>query len=207
MLKLKKHALLPILGMLSSVTVHAQEHAHTRSNSDAHIHGIASMTIALDQGVMEVEYESPAVNLVGFETIAKTDEQILAAEKAKSQLESATTLFIIEGSNCEVTESNVNFSAILGDIEHTDDHETHENDHDTDHHAHENEHDEEHEENHSELSAHYQFKCDNTENVSSINVTLFEQFPTLEEIDAMWITEANQGAIKLSINNTIVRLE
>ena len=209
MLKLKILFLLPVLAMFSCFTLYAQEHSHTRTNSDAHVHGIASMTLAIDDGVMEVEFQSPAVNVVGFESKATTDEQISAAEKAKSQLQSPTTLFIVEGSNCEITESEVNFSAILGELDDKD--HVDESDHETDHHAHENhddEHDEEeHNDDHSELSAHYQYKCDKSENITSVEVTLFEQFPTLEEINAAWITEANQGALTLSSDNTIIKLE
>ena len=47
-----------LLPLFLIAKVHAEE---------AHIHGLATLTLALEGNSLEIEFESPAANLVGFE--------------------------------------------------------------------------------------------------------------------------------------------
>jgi len=53
-------------------------HAHEHGSLGAHVHGIASLNLALEGSKFEIELDSPAINLVGFEHQASSD-----ADKAK----------------------------------------------------------------------------------------------------------------------------
>ena len=72
-------ALLPLHAAQAANHEHSHAHAHEEHASlDAHEHGVASLNVALDGQTLEIQLQSPAMNLVGFEHEAKSD-----ADKAK----------------------------------------------------------------------------------------------------------------------------
>ena len=61
-------ALLPLAAM-----AHDHDHDHAEHASlGAHEHGVAQLNVALDGNTLEIELESPAMNLVGFEPVSYT---------------------------------------------------------------------------------------------------------------------------------------
>jgi hypothetical protein len=100
-----------------------------------------------------------------------------------------------------------------------DDHEKHEdhydhekyNDHDDhdkhdDHHAHDHHNENDHGESHSEMVASYSYSCNDNSKLSSIKVSLFESFPGIETINAMWVMLSNQGSVRLTAKNSTIEL-
>ena len=61
-------ALLPL-----AIAHAADEHDHEHGSLGAHEHGVGRLNAALDGQTLELELESPAMNLVGFEHAATTD--------------------------------------------------------------------------------------------------------------------------------------
>lgn len=59
----------------------------------AHQHGSAELDVALDNGLLELELRSPAVNLLGFEHRARSQADQRTLEAARKQLEQPETLF------------------------------------------------------------------------------------------------------------------
>lgn len=176
------------------------------AQSEAHVHGLANLMIVLEGDEIEIGFESPAMNLLGFEHVATTDDEIQLVEKAEQILESPSTLFSFSGSSCELQNMTLDLSGVM-DEEHHDEHEEHHESHGTadthdehEEHADEDAHHDAHEghEGHSEIVANYHFDCDDIARISSISVALFDHFPGLENINAMWITESRQGAETLS---------
>ena len=202
-----------------------------REQHDAHTHGVANMTLVSENGVLEIEFESPAVSLLGFEHKPSTQEHINAVEAAKVILKSSPTVFTAQGAKCSVDIINVDILGPAGEAledEHDDHaHETHLEDEHDDHahethseeehddHAHEAHSEEEHDnhvqhersESHSEVSASYVYRCDNTEKLKSINVALFEHFSGLEKINVNWVTETQQGQVILRSASSIIKLK
>ena len=63
-------ALLP-LAVAHAHDDHDHDHAH--GTLGAHEHGVAKLNVVLDDNTLELELDSPAMNLVGFEHAASSD--------------------------------------------------------------------------------------------------------------------------------------
>lgn len=174
---------------------------------DAHVHGLSQLTIAVEGEKVELEFSSPAMNLVGFEHKATSKKDIAAVKQAESILRQPEMLFALSEAKCKPIHTHVDISGLIeqhedhhghkGHDEHKD-HKDHK-DHD-DHKAHD-----EHE-THSEIVANYSFECKDSSVLSSIKVSLFESFAGIYKIQAMWVTPGKQGSAKLTAENSVVLL-
>ncbi len=164
-------------------------------NQQAHTHGLATLTLALENDVLEIQFESPAANLVGFEHKATSANEKKAVTQAETTLKEPKGLFSFVGADCQSKKTSVDVSGLMG--EQGNEHEEHE------HHGHSEGHDES---GHSEISAHYRFSCDDAKKLAAVSVALFNEFHGIEKIDVMWITEIKQGAVTLSANKKTISL-
>lgn len=174
----------------------------------AHVHGLATLTLALEGNTLEIQLESPSANLVGFEHVAKSEQEKARIHKTKSLLDDPQNLFSFDGSSCKIQNIDIDITAVLVDTHAEDDHGHHDEDkdhHEDEHHDH-TDHKDGHEDSHSEIDAHYQFTCDKAEQLKSISIELFKQFPGIEKIDAMWVTKSLQGSSVLFASNKTIRL-
>ncbi len=184
------------------------------ANQEAHVHGIAELTVALEGNRLEMHLESPAANIVGFEHQVSTNKQHHAVKTAEKRLESPQKLFSFAGTNCSTQQVSVDLSAVTGLKEeshehHTDEEHAHHDDHHGekhDDHGHD-EHDAHHEKTHSDIEARYHFACKQGEKLKSISVNLLDHFPGIEELHTQWITEAGQGAAELSAKSKVIHLK
>ena len=61
---------------------------------------------------------------------------------------------------------------------------------------------------HSEVTASWEFTCENPESLTELDATgLFEQFPRFEDIDAQWASDSGQSAAELSASAPVLRFE
>lgn len=160
---------------------------------DAHVHGLSEMTIAIEKQTLEIQIESPAVNLVGFEHKAQTKKDIATVEKAKLLLEHHAVVFSLSGGSCKLVNQFIDVSSITNTHHHPEKEHKHEINHSS-------------EISHSEVTAIYQYHCEKTSELSSITVTIFDLFPDIQEMQVMWISEIKQGAIMLNPTNKVVNL-
>jgi hypothetical protein len=176
----------------------ASDHGHKQH--EAHLHGSAELTLAIEADSLEISLESPAANIVGFEHRATSPEQVNAATKAQAALNSAERLFSFTGSSCSLQKASIDMSAI---IEPDQAHDTHEKHHagDGDHEHHDDE-----EGSHSEISAVYHYQCKSGADISGITVNLHDYFPAIENLKIMWLTDSGQGAVELTGEANFVRL-
>jgi len=194
---LKSRALLTItycISAISAISVATASETHT-----AHTHGVASLTLAFERGALEVEFESPAMSILGFEHKPSTQTQIDSVEKSKALFKSAEQILSIDGANCSLESAAVDIHGPAGQvIDHDDEH----------HHSHQDSEGTDHEQNesHSEVSATYTFDCVGDEAVRSVTVLLFEHFSGLEKIKVNWVTEAKQGQAILRPKSSRVEL-
>ena len=151
---------------------------------DAHVHGLSQLNIAVEGEKVELEFSSPAMNLVGFEHKATSKKDIAAVKQTESILRQPEMLFSLSEAQCKPVYTNIDISGL---IEH-------------DHKAHD-----EHE-THSEIVANYSFECKDSSVLSSIKVSLFESFAGIYKIQAMWVTPSKQGSAKLTAENPVVLL-
>lgn len=148
--------------------------------------------LVLESGVLQIQFESPAANILGFEHIAKSPEQRKAVRQVEIILKQPDLLFSFVGADCQAKITEVDLSGVVGNEQHGHEHHNHSAEHD--------------EGGHSEISARYNFICNNPEKLDSISVLLFKQFPGIEKIDALWITETKQDAVSLTSSSSAVFL-
>ncbi|MDG2115553.1 MAG: DUF2796 domain-containing protein [Porticoccaceae bacterium] len=163
-------------------------HDHDLPQQDAHLHGYVELTLALERGSLEIHLESPAVNIIGFEHKATSQKQLQTIEQARQTLEASVELFSFDGGDCSLKQATADFPALA------------------EHSAHDEEEHKTTEESHSEITAHFEYDCEQDAGLDSINVNLIDHFPTIEKIKAMWVTDVKQGAVELTAKSNIIRL-
>ena len=155
-----------------------------------HVHGESKMNLAVEGNVLEIELESPAHDIVGFEHMPKTAAQRDSVKRAVATLKDGAALFRLSpGAGCKLQEAEVE-TPLAEDEEHK--HEEAEHKHDE---HKEGEHAEE--EVHSEFHAHYRFRCADPAQLKSMEVKLFESFGRMEEIEIGAVLPAGQRAMTL----------
>ncbi len=186
----------------------------------AHVHGTAAINLAIEGEELEIEFVSPAGNIVGFEHEAVTPGERQAIRDAIEQLEEGNALFELpHAASCSLR---------VADVEHGHQEEEEEeesadghgrgaqhDDHDEHEHA-EAEHEDSHDEHghteekadstHSEFHAHYHYECDGSP-IREIGVRLFEHWPRIEEIRVQALTPTGQFGGVTKAKDPVIRLE
>jgi len=165
-------------------------YAVAREQHGAHVHGVASLSIAVEDNVLEVLFESPGVNLLGFEHQAKTDKELEIISSVSAQLSEPTELFTFSGAECLPVSTEVELTGAVGESEHN--HAAKDSD------------------KHSQVHASYRFECSSEQHSGGIpkeiKVALFERFDGLGKINAQWVTSDSQGSAILDASKTIIEL-
>ena len=175
-------ALLP----LSGVYAH-DDHDHEHGSLGAHEHGVAHLNVALDGNALELEFDSPAMNLVGFEHAATS-----AADKAKvaavrTQLETPLALFgLAKAAGCSETDQELE-SPLFGDRPVAD------------------EDGDEHDHDHSDIHAHYKLECASPAQLTRLDLApLFKAFPATQKIQLQLIGPNGQKGVELTPANAAI---
>jgi hypothetical protein len=71
---------------------HASVAAEFRSRG-AHVHGNATLDIAMQDATLDIEFESPAINVIGFEHAPGTDQEKTALMQANRAFDAGNQLF------------------------------------------------------------------------------------------------------------------
>lgn len=166
----------------------------------AHVHGLAELTLALEGSTLEMEFSSPAMDIVGFEHQAANAQQVQAVEDAESRLREGAGLFTFGGTQCVLQDVAINLSAVQAsdrqeDAAHR--HHEHDDDHDSGSHHHDDS-------SHSDISAHYQYRCADTASLESLRVGNGALPFGIEEIKVMWVSERGQGTTVLTAANQLI---
>jgi hypothetical protein len=198
----------------------------------AHQHGVAVLMVGQQGAEVELVFESPADNLVGFEHRAQTAAEQQKLAEAESIMSNPEQLFVLPAAaKCRLRELEQDWPAVEaeGHDEHHD-HDEHDhhakhddhNDHDKhdghDHHAkhddhsdhdkhddHHKHHDHDEESGHSDVAIQLHFDCDNADALTEVKVELFKFFPALERIEVQSITDRGQNQAQLkSSQNTFI---
>ncbi len=185
-------ALLP-QAIAQAAEVHDHEHEH--GSLGAHEHGVGRLNAALDGQTLELELESPAMNLVGFEHVASTDADKAKVAAARAQLEKPLVLFSLpKAANCVVSQQELK-SPLFGDKPDADDHDD-DDDHATDGKGLAAE---EHHHDHSEIHAHYQFTCAAPGALKTLDLSqVFTTFPATQKIQVQLISPSGQQGVEVT---------
>ncbi|AZE51454.1 putative zinc-binding protein [Pseudomonas chlororaphis] len=177
--------------LLPLAIAHAAEkhdHDHEHGSLGAHEHGVARLNAALDGQTLELELESPAMNLVGFEHAASTDADKAKVAAVRAQLEKPLALFSLPpAAGCVVAQQELE-SPLFGDKP---------EDHDEDHDEAKDAGGHEHHHEHSEIHAHYQFTCATPGALKSLDLAgVFKTFPATQKIQVQLISPSGQQGVE-----------
>ncbi|MCF4979403.1 DUF2796 domain-containing protein [Pseudomonas gessardii] len=177
-------ALLPLAAQAADE--HNHDHDHEHGSLGAHEHGVGRLNAVLDGKALELELESPAMNLVGFEHLATTDADKAKVTAARKQLEQPLVLFSLpKAAGCVVSTQELE-SPLFGDKP--------EDDHD---HATDGKGAAAHDHDHSEIHAHYQFTCATPAALKNLDLAnLFKTFPATQKIQVQLISPGGQQGVE-----------
>ncbi|GAB3380868.1 DUF2796 domain-containing protein [Azotobacter armeniacus] len=179
--------LLPLGLAQAAGSHHGHEHAHDHQEThgetlDAHEHGSALLNLALDGSVLEIEFASPAMNLVGFEHAARSDADRAKVAEARARLEQPLELFGIPvAASCRVQEQSLHGAllepgAAAG-------------------------------QEHSEIEARYRLQCSAADTLEGLNLAvLFGTFPAMQKIHVQLIGPHGQHGLELSPERSGLKL-
>jgi len=170
---------------------HSESDASSTRAADSHTHGDATLGIALEGTTLTVELDTPLFNILGFEHVAETAEQKAVAEKAKTRLAAAASLFTFN-SEAGCSPNSDTIAVVLGADDHGDEHA--------------NDHDDEHGESHKDVILTYEYTCQRPNNLKDVSVGLFEHFQNLTELDLVFLGPNTQKQVELSADRTRVDL-
>lgn len=168
----------------------------------AHEHGVARLDLVAEGSTLLIALESPAQNLVGFETRPHSDQQrALVNTTLEALRDPANSFRFAGGNNCKLVHGEARW--LDGDDHHDDEpeqagdaHETtggaderhgHDDDHETADHGHEDDHemaddDKDSHGGHSEIRVKWEFDCPEETLPTELDVLLFSAYPAVREI-------------------------
>ena len=164
---------------------------HNHSDSAAHIHGEAALNIVMAESLLEIEFISPAYNLVGFEHKANSSEENATVKQAILLLEDPIKIFKLTDAKCELKKTLVDSDLISEEKHH--------------HHDHHHEAKETKSESHLDFRANYSFFCEQASFPSAIKISLFEYFDNLTKVKSKWISNQKQGYKVLTSNDKSIQ--
>ena len=180
--------------LLPLVVAHAaDEHDHEHGSLGAHEHGVGRLNAALDGQTLELELESPAMNLVGFEHAAATDADKAKVAAVRAQLEKPLVLFNLpKAAGCVIAKQELE-SPLFGDKPDADD------DHDQDA-------KDEHHHDHSDIHAHYQFSCSSPGALKTLDLAnIFNTFPATRKIQVQLISPSGQQGVEVTAKTAALK--
>ena len=174
---------------------------------DSHEHGSANLNIAIDNKVIAIHFESPAVNIIGFEYQPNDEAQRSLISAAKSKLSNFANSYELQGEpNCLMISSSADWVSEHSESEHS------ESEHSESEHS-ESEHSEQDETvgasletEHAEFVVEFELQCEQINNLTAIDVSLLALFPAIDEIDTQVIYTGGQIKQELTRNNTLIKL-
>ncbi len=156
------------------------------SQLGAHVHGTGELAIAIEaDGTIQIQLDTPAYNLYGFEYEPRTDDERASVAAAEAILDDAGTLFGFGAADCAISR--------VGQDDHGHDEHDHEA-HDHEEHA------------HSDVSVTYSGQCAQPDQLSSITTTLLVQFEELSTLNGIFLSPNQQLAFELTGDATETRL-
>ena len=146
---------------------------------DAHVHGEAVLEMVIDEAGALVTFEAPAIDIVGFEYLPKTDaEQAAINDKLALLGDIATVVTLPADAGCTVDHGHVDFEA--------------------------EEHDGEVE--HIAFHAEFEVECANPAALTQFETSVFSHFPALEEMEVEVVSPAGQKGGHLEPGETTFEL-
>lgn len=151
----------------------------------AHVHGVASLQVAVEDKTLTMNFSSPLDNLIGFEHKAHNQAEVDKVQSMINQFYKKTSLFIpTKTAECQIKTINLESLVIKKNPEDV---------------AKKPEHEEE--AGHADLDGEFIFTCNRPENIRDLQVNLFKTFPNLHQLNVEVVNAKGQTAAKLTPEN------
>ena len=136
----------------------------------AHRHGAARLQVSLDGQTLQITFEGPADNILGFERAPKNEAQKSTLAKVEQQLKEPARLFVVPpDARCEPQPARVELKLPPPNSR----------------------------EEHSETEAEWRWRCEKPDAITHIDVALFKLFPRLKTLRAEVATPRGQRTVTL----------
>jgi hypothetical protein len=151
----------------------------------AHVHGVATLEVALDAKVLTIDLSSPLDNLIGFEHLPQNDRQKMLVKAMADRLNKADKLFIPTPSAACTLHNTELSSLVLNNSKDPKPQPAADGE----------------EAGHADLDGEFVFTCEHPENLHDMEVRLFNPFPNLHILNVAVATAKGQAAAKLTTDN------
>jgi hypothetical protein len=156
----------------------------------AHVHGVATLDIAVDASMLRLNFESPLDNLVGFEHPPRNDKETHAIQAMAARFAKPQSLFTTPGAaRCAVVSVRLSSPVIeprlLGMVPGAAAVPT-----DSDGHA--------------EIEAQIEYRCENPHELKSLEARIIGAFPGIHRLDTQVAGPRRQSASQLTGANNKV---
>ena len=167
----------------------------------SHVHGLTELNVVIVNQNVQIEFISPAINLLGFERASNSPEENKLFNQVLEDLRAVEWLLGDQLEDCQMS-TPVFEAPEFGSHEMSEGHEEHEHEHEE--HEHENH---EHETgDHADFRVQYLFDCRSAP-PSNFTVTAFDRFVGIEEISVRWIVGRQQGVSNLTPSNATLSFD
>ena len=193
--------LLAASGILLGLTAMPLQKSVIAQELGSHVHGLTELNLVITNQNVQIEFISPAINLLGFERASNSPEENKLFNEVLEDLQAAEWLLSDQLEDCQMS-TPVLEAPEFGSHEMSEGHEEHE------HEEHEHEHeDHEHETgDHADFRIQYLFDCRSAP-PNNFTVTAFDRFVGIEEISVRWIVGRQQGASNLTPSNATLSFD
>ena len=193
--------LLAASGILLGLTAMPLQKSVIAQELGSHVHGLTELNLVIANQNVQIEFISPAINLLGFERASNSPEENKLFNEVLEDLQAAEWLLSDQLEDCQMS-TPVLEAPEFGSHEMSEGHEEHE------HEEHEHEHeDHEHETgDHADFQVQYLFDCRSAP-PSNFTVTAFDRFVGIEEISVRWIVGRQQGVSNLTPSNATLSFD
>jgi hypothetical protein len=166
-----KIATIPALCVQLAIAASADE----IESHHAHEHGVASLNVGIEAGRVELEFDSPAINVIGFEHAPRTDAEKAAASRAQRTLQDARRLFVLNGeAECRATSTEV-VAPTWADGE-----------------------------SHADYEARYAFRCAKPQLLRAIDVRLVNELAAQTKLRVQIVANGKQTSAELTRNDPLL---
>jgi len=156
----------------------SESHDHEKRQLGSHEHGVSTLKIAFEGQNIQMELESPANDIIGFEHLPKNNQQKAEVNHALSLLQEPNGVFIFSSeANCKIKNNKAEFEVEKGEGA-----------------------------THAGFHVIWKIKCDHPKRLKNLETTFFKLFQNAKEIEVEIISGLGQEAIEWESSMTKIEL-
>lgn len=175
-----------VVSLFALLPIVAQSH-----EPGAHVHGVATLQVAVDEKTLTLNFSSPLDNLLGFEHMPQNDKEKAAVHAMIDNLNKANLIFIpTKAAQCVLQSVNLDSLVIDKKTNRVADKNSKSAAPEIKSH--------EEEAGHADLDGEFVFKCGDTNKLRDLQVNLFQRYPHMHQIKVEIASSRGQTAAALT---------